>query len=1658
MAIELDRLEVIISANLEQIEAQYQKIIPAIEKITGKTTEITKKNIGATEKEMSVAGGVKNVDKELNQLMKMVERQTQALEGIMEKSADNMSKGFSKGATKTRKTINDDVDKIVKDINLKMGRAKAEQERLAFLQAQRQDASSKGDTKKVISYDTQIARAEEAMHKYQSQAKKMSDSLKAEFKSIPQNITQISTEMDRNEAAIDRQKKRIKELTAEYEKQAIKVSNLSKGQLNDMAKRYGGTFDPRYQKEVEKAGYKFQDTKKSSKISEQIFKQQEAVQKAIAKQDALQKQYALTEDRAKQLEKIIGKLNTELGQSGVKTGNAAMGMKKLGNGADRSKSLFSKFGGVFNRTSNNIAHGTRRMNNGMGGFTQRLNRMIKQAFIFSVIYKGLMLVSRGFFNALKTNEEFSASLNQIKVNLMTAFYPIYTAVLPAINAMMRALAVVTGQIAHFTATLFGTTYTAAKQGASGLYQNVQAMNDSGNAADKNREKVKKLQRSLMGFDEINRIGLDDGSDEDIKLDGKPSVDFNTPIPEMPAWVGQANKILKDFFKPFQDSWAKHGKKVVDAWKYALREVNGLAKSIGKSFMEVWTNGSGERFISNILLLTASLLNLVGDVAKAFREAWDENERGTRLIQEMFNAMSSILDLAIAITEAFREAWKQNEIGKSIFGHLIEIVGDLFEIVDGLATGFKDAWKEAGLGQSILHTILKMLDGALDSLEKMSKATAEWSKKLDFTPLLESIDSLLKSIEPLTKNVFDGIAWFYNEILLPLASFTITKLIPEFFEMLGAALDVLNAILEVFKPLGKWLFDKFLKPIAEWTGGVIIDVIKGITRALKGVSDWITEHGEGFEKFVKIVGIFAGTLAVISGLSSVVGIVSGIGTAFAGIGGLAGLMTTITGAVGGFIALLGGPLALAIAGAVTVGVILYKNWDTIKEKAGELKDKVSEKWTNITDKTKDAWNNAKDKTKETWDNIGQKVSEKTLDAKKNVSEKWADIKTATSNNFEEAKRTTVNKFSEIYNNVKDKANDTKSKASTAWSNMKIDLAGYNENIRSNTSQAFDKVVGYATALGGRIGKGLTDGKDAVVNGAKAIANGIKGFPTKAINAVKNGVSWVLEKLGAGKNKLGPDYVVNNYEQGTGYHAGGLALVNDGYGANYQEAYQLPTGEQGLFPKKRNLLVDLPAGSSVLSGPRTASMLSGKVPRYAGGVGKWFSRKWDQVKEFTGDVWDYMKEPSKLVEAGISRFANLKGAVEPALSMSKGAIATSMDAATEYVKKKMEEFVDSSDADTSISGDMGVMQYLSNIARDVMAKFPGMRITSGYRHGDPYSHGKRQAVDIAYPAGMNGSSQYFEPANYAFNKFRDKVAYVITQGMVRDRSGMSGQGSSGVWTRWPDNDHYDHLHINGSIAQGQGGRKGYPTAGSGVERWRPTVARALRMTGQYSAGNVARTLYQMQTESGGNPNAINNWDINAMNGTPSKGLMQVIDPTFRAYAKAPYNKNIWDPLSNILASVRYAVARYGSLSAAYRGVGYENGGKVDQEGIYRLAEGNKEEWILPMEKPSIARRMVLEAMDFLNMSSDGFIMPELVTNSIEPVQYTRGASYNDAGGMNEFGEGIINAIMLALSSRENNTSDDKPIHVHLDIDGKEITEVVVKEHNKKTERQGYSDLLI
>jgi SLT domain-containing protein len=139
----------------------------------------------------------------------------------------------------------------------------------------------------------------------------------------------------------------------------------------------------------------------------------------------------------------------------------------------------------------------------------------------------------------------------------------------------------------------------------------------------------------------------------------------------------------------------------------------------------------------------------------------------------------------------------------------------------------------------------------------------------------------------------------------------------------------------------------------------------------------------------------------------------------------------------------------------------------------------------------------------------------------------------------------------------------------------------------------------------------------------------------------------------------------------------------------------------------------------------------------------------------------------------------------------------------------------------------------------------------------------------------------------------------------------------------------------------------TGSGSVAQW---IARAIQITG-VGADWAAPLAILIQNESGGNPNAINNWDINAQRGDPSRGLMQTIGATFAAYA-LPGLGGIFDPIANIVAGIRYILARYGSIwnlpgiiSVMGGGgwIGYRNGGMLPP-GFGPLNETGQNEYVL------------------------------------------------------------------------------------------------------------------
>jgi len=152
---------------------------------------------------------------------------------------------------------------------------------------------------------------------------------------------------------------------------------------------------------------------------------------------------------------------------------------------------------------------------------------------------------------------------------------------------------------------------------------------------------------------------------------------------------------------------------------------------------------------------------------------------------------------------------------------------------------------------------------------------------------------------------------------------------------------------------------------------------------------------------------------------------------------------------------------------------------------------------------------------------------------------------------------------------------------------------------------------------------------------------------------------------------------------------------------------------------------------------------------------------------------------------------------------------------------------------------------------------------------------------------------------------------------------------------------------AAASAGGSYGGSPGGAGGAGRWAGVVLQALGMLGQPSS-LLAGVLSLINSESGGNANAINLTDSNAVAGHPSRGLMQTIPGTFEAYRSQALVDNIVDPLANIYAGINYALRNYGPGMLAAGGrhssgggyLGYDAGGILPHGGAGWNTSGRPE----------------------------------------------------------------------------------------------------------------------
>lgn len=650
-------------------------------------------------------------------------------------------------------------------------------------------------------------------------------------------------------------------------------------------------------------------------------------------------------------------------------------------------------------------------------------------------------------DAAKVAGSFSGQLSRLAFNfneLKVAVGNMLTTVLqPVVTYLNTALVKITA-FAKAVSQAFGITNNTALSTEALTDSTSEAANNYADMAQAAEDAQKANENSLASFDKITKLDNKDSDNNSASsVASVPSISGGAIKATAEIDTNSAAKKLKDFFKwvkskldkifdPIKQAWAKTGAKVIDSIKSAFSGIKTLLFEIGKSFEEVWNNGTGQQTVEYLLSIFSNINNLIGTIAKRFAEAWGDGT-GTEIVQNLWDIFNNILS----------------------------------------------------------------------TIDEITDSTVKWAEKLDFSPLLESINGLLEALKPLSENIGSGLKWFWDNVLLPVAGWAIEDAVPAFLNLLSSAIDVLNSVVEALKPLGKWLWDKFLKPIASWTGGVIVTVINNLSKALKGVSDWISQHQTAVENIAIAVGTMGAAFAI-------AGIVNAASTALAAAGGVMGILTPITTALGAAINFLTSPITLvilAIGALIAIGVLLYKNWDTVKEYALATWEKIKEVFSaigswiyeNVIEPVVNAFKAAWEAIKKVWSAV--------IGFFKRV---WSGI----CNVFCSVKDWFAGVFSSAWSGIKNIFSKVGEFFGDVWSAIKkpfVAVADWFKNIFQKAWEGVKNVF----SKGGKVFEGIKEGISSVfftvVNGLIDGINWVIAKPFQAINAA---IGWIKDLSIAG----------------------------------------------------------------------------------------------------------------------------------------------------------------------------------------------------------------------------------------------------------------------------------------------------------------------------------------------------------------------------------------------------------------------------------------------------------------------------------------------------------------------------------------------------------------
>ena len=323
------------------------------------------------------------------------------------------------------------------------------------------------------------------------------------------------------------------------------------------------------------------------------------------------------------------------------------------------------------------------------------------------------------------------------------------------------------------------------------------------------------------------------------------------------------------------------------------------------------------------LVTGALGVLGGGLATMLKENETLKASLESVKSSLQGAFAPITEAVLPLVDTFAQTI--SGLAQTVAPLLSGVLGGISGTIAGMLSGVDLS--------GLLTPLTAGLDGILSLFSKLGQATGTWMQGLDLSGLAGSFAGLAAAIGPVVQLAMGGLAWAWQNVLLPLSGWAIQSVAPAFFDLLSAAMQALNPIVETFQPFAQFLWESFLQPLAEWTGGVVVSVIEGIVNGLTLFSAWIGENIELVQGIVTLVGSFAAAWVLVNTALAVWNVISLVATAGAT-------------ALGAAVAFLTSPVTLTIAGIaalIAVVALLITHWDQVKQAGGAALQFLQEVW-------------------------------------------------------------------------------------------------------------------------------------------------------------------------------------------------------------------------------------------------------------------------------------------------------------------------------------------------------------------------------------------------------------------------------------------------------------------------------------------------------------------------------------------------------------------------------------------------------------------------------------------------------------------------------------------------------------------------------------------